>query len=47
VHTGLRGRSTPEGNIHVAGEHTSTEFYGFHNGAVESGQRAAKAIALS
>jgi len=39
--------STPEGSIHFAGEHTSTEFYGFLNGAVESGERAAKAVALS
>ncbi len=39
--------STPEGSIHFAGEHTSTEFFGFLNGAVESGERAAKAIALS
>ena len=39
--------STPEGSIHFAGEHTSTEYYGFLNGAVESGERAAKAIALS
>ena len=39
--------STPEGSIHFAGEHTSTAFFGFLNGAVESGERAAKAIALS
>lgn len=39
--------STPEGSIHFAGEHTSTAYYGFLNGAVESGERAAKAIALS
>lgn len=39
--------STPEGNVHFAGEHTSVEYYGFLNGAVESGERAAKAVALS
>ena len=39
--------STPEGSIHFAGEHTSTDYFGFLNGAVESGERAAKAIALS
>ena len=39
--------STPEGSIHFAGEHTSTAYYGFLNGAVESGERAAKAVALS
>ncbi|GAA4399186.1 NAD(P)/FAD-dependent oxidoreductase [Fodinibacter luteus] len=39
--------STPEGSIHFAGEHTSTYYYGFLNGAVESGERAAKAVALS
>jgi monoamine oxidase len=31
----------PEGNIHFAGEHTSTYSQGFLNGGVESGQRAA------
>jgi monoamine oxidase len=39
--------STPEGNVHFAGEHTSVAYYGFLNGAVESGERAAKAVALS
>ncbi|HET9021767.1 MAG TPA: NAD(P)/FAD-dependent oxidoreductase [Ornithinibacter sp.] len=39
--------STPEGSIHFAGEHTSTYYFGFLNGAVESGERAAKAVALS
>ncbi|GAA1790613.1 NAD(P)/FAD-dependent oxidoreductase [Agromyces lapidis] len=38
---------TPEGNVHFAGEHTSVEYYGFLNGAVTSGERAAKAVALS
>lgn len=39
--------TTPEGNVHFAGEHTSVEYFGFLNGAVESGERAAKAVALS
>lgn len=39
--------SVPEGNVHFAGEHTSVEYFGFLNGAVESGERAAKAVALS
>ncbi|WP_394834927.1 FAD-dependent oxidoreductase [Pendulispora rubella] len=32
------------GNIHVAGEHTSTDFQGFMEGAVESGERAAAEV---
>jgi len=32
------------GNVHFAGEHTSTEFFGFLNGAVESGERAGKEV---
>ncbi len=39
--------AVPEGNVHFAGEHTSVYYYGFLNGAVESGERAAKAVALS
>ena len=39
--------AVPEGNVHFAGEHTSVEYFGFLNGAVESGERAAKAVALS
>ncbi len=31
----------PEGRVHFAGEHTSADWQGFLNGAVESGQRAA------
>ncbi|MGN6257280.1 MAG: flavin monoamine oxidase family protein [Solirubrobacterales bacterium] len=31
----------PEGNCHFAGEHTSIDFQGYLNGAVESGERAA------
>lgn len=34
-----------EGNVHFAGEHTSTEFFGYLNGAVESGERAGKEVA--
>jgi len=34
----------PDGRIHFAGEHTSVEFQGFMNGAVESGERAAAAL---
>jgi monoamine oxidase len=33
-----------EGNCHFAGEHTSIDFQGFLNGAVESGQRTAQEI---
>ena len=37
--------ATPEGRIHFAGEHTSTWFlHGSMQGALESGQRAARAI---
>jgi len=33
-----------EGNIHFCGEHTSLDYQGFLNGAVESGERVAKEI---
>ena len=33
-----------EGNCHFAGEHTSVDFQGYLNGAVESGERAAAEI---
>jgi monoamine oxidase len=33
-----------QGNVHFAGEHTSYEFQGFMNGAVASGERAAREI---
>jgi monoamine oxidase len=33
-----------EGNCHFAGEHTSIDFQGYLNGAVETGQRAAADI---
>jgi monoamine oxidase len=36
--------SEPEGNCHFAGEHTSIDFQGYLNGAVESGQRAAQEL---
>jgi monoamine oxidase len=39
--------SVTEGNVFFAGEHTSTEYFGYLNGAVESGERAAKQVALS
>jgi monoamine oxidase len=29
-----------QGNCHFAGEHTSIDFQGYINGAVETGQRA-------
>jgi monoamine oxidase len=35
----------PEGRVHFAGEHTSEEWQGYLNGAVESGQRAAREVA--
>ncbi|MBI3696927.1 MAG: FAD-dependent oxidoreductase [Acidobacteria bacterium] len=34
----------PEGQCHFAGEHTSVDFQGYLNGAVESGERAANEI---
>jgi monoamine oxidase len=34
----------PEGNCHFAGEHTSIDFQGYLNGAVETGERAAAEI---
>jgi monoamine oxidase len=36
-----------EGNVFFAGEHTSEEYFGYLNGAVESGERAAKEVAAS
>jgi monoamine oxidase len=38
------GQTALEGRLLFAGEHTSEEFSGFMNGAVESGNRAAKEI---
>ncbi|MEZ5116549.1 MAG: NAD(P)/FAD-dependent oxidoreductase [Candidatus Nanopelagicales bacterium] len=47
-YTGLFGiPERPEGPFHFAGEHTSSDYYGFLNGAVESGERAAKEVALA
>ncbi len=44
-YTGFSGvEKLAEGNIHFAGEHTSTAFQGFIEGAVRSGYRAAKEI---
>ena len=42
----LEAAPAPEldGRLLFAGEHTSTEFSGFMNGAVESGNRAADEI---
>lgn len=42
----LENTATPsaDGRIHFAGEHTSVDFLGFMNGAVESGERAAAAL---
>jgi monoamine oxidase len=34
----------PVRNLHFAGEHCSTDFWGFMNGAAETGMRAAKAV---
>ncbi|MDQ6818203.1 MAG: FAD-dependent oxidoreductase [Actinomycetota bacterium] len=36
--------AAPEGRFHFAGEHTSINYSGFLNGAVESGERAARAL---
>ena len=33
-----------QGNCHFAGEHTSQDFQGYLNGAVETGERAANEI---
>lgn len=42
----LEHTATPsgDGRIHFAGEHTSADFMGFMNGAVESGERVARAL---
>ena len=39
---GIEGRR--QGNCHFAGEHTSIDFQGYLNGAVETGERAAAEI---
>ena len=47
-YTGLFGiPELPEGPWHFAGEHTSSEYYGFLNGAVVAGERAAKEVSLA
>ncbi len=47
-YTGLFGiPEVAEGPWHFAGEHTSSEYYGFLNGAVVAGERAAKEVALA
>jgi len=47
-YTGFSGiEEMREGNIHFAGEHTSLEFQGFMEGAVRSGERAAREISES
>ena len=40
---GLVAKRT-EGGIHFAGEHTSTNYQGFLEGAVETGERAAREV---
>jgi monoamine oxidase len=39
---GVEGRQ--EGNVHFCGEHTSIDFQGYLNGAVETGERAAREV---
>ena len=38
---------TREGRVHFAGEHTSADWQGYMNGGVESGQRAAREVAVA
>src|SRR5262249_48480760 len=40
--SGVEGRQ--EGNAHFCGEHTSTDFQGYLNGAVDTGERAASEV---
>ena len=44
--SGIEGTIQPSaaGACHFAGEHTSVDFQGYLNGAVESGERAASEI---
>ena len=44
VHGVRRRRARAQGNCHFAGEHTSIDFQGYLNGAVETGERAAGEI---
>lgn len=47
-YTTLNGAlDTAEGPVHFAGEHTSAQWQGYLNGAVESGQRAAAEVAVA
>ena len=41
---GLPSRTAAEGNAHFCGEHTSIDFQGYLNGAVETGERAAEEV---
>ncbi len=41
---GIEGQPELDGRLLFAGEHTSTDYSGFMNGAVESGQRVAVEI---
>ena len=43
--TGSEGER--EGNCYFAGEHTSVDFQGYLNGAVETGERAANEVLAS
>ena len=47
AYSGVFGAGSTPGSIHFAGEHTSTSYVGVLDGAVESGERVAKAVALS
>jgi monoamine oxidase len=40
----LPSRTAAEGNAHFCGEHTSIDFQGYLNGAVETGERAAEEV---
>jgi monoamine oxidase len=47
-YTGFSGiEREPEGSCYFAGEHTSVDFQGYLNGAVDSGQQAADALAAT
>ncbi|PYC88000.1 FAD-dependent oxidoreductase [Streptomyces tateyamensis] len=44
IHRYARYEQVQQGNIHLAGEHTSVDFQGFMNGGAETGERAAKEV---
>lgn len=47
-YTAFRGvEAEPAGHVYFAGEHTSADWQGYLNGAVESGQRAAGEVLAS